>query len=447
MSSIYSGLRKKSSALILLYPNVQQFVNRQHSLNKMSPFSRRDVPYVTSLCCGQLLSNCDCLFSAKAGSSSNMTGDRNKQWFNLFDWKTPELKLPKLSRGGSFKKSKTEQNIEIETVPKAEPTPSHYSELNTLPPPADTVAESPLVSSVPVETTPSPTLDYSPSLLDLFPLNLSSSPPPTSERHSSSSSDYGGHSYRSRSSSGPSIYRGSEPSFPYPSTFEFLVPKPNVNKSLDRQSSGSWSSISPPPIPELNRTPSPICGPSTLGVDQFQDQANAILERFIKHGDVAGGGAQFLREPDKKDGESPTEETEAVRNLSMQAPRPRSRESQSEPPCSILRPPPSTNRAFSTDTPSLTKIGFLRSRPIKGGAMPSPNKNASSLPTAQTKDFYDIATRRQAVVADPFPFPFIEDSDDEIVIDVKPHLSIARDVGKYKERTPFSSPIVEDDWG
>jgi len=78
---------------------------------------------------------------------------------------------------------------------------------------------------------------------------------------------------------------------------------------------------------------------------------------------------------------------------------------------------------------------------------PSFNKNASGLPTAQTKDSHDIPTRRQAVVANPFPFPFIEDSGDEIVIDVKPHLSVVQDVGKYKERNPFSSPIVEDDGG
>jgi hypothetical protein len=239
-------------------------------------------------------------FSAKAGSSSNVT-NRDKQWLSRFlDWKTPELKLPKLPRAVFSKKSKKGKGIEIEIVPKTEPIPGHSSEVNNLPPPAPpdnvTDSESSLAPSAPI-------FNDSPPVFDFFPLDLKFKPslPSISERHSSSSSDYG-HSYRSRSSSGPSVYRGSDPSFPYPLLYESK--KPNDHRSLKRQSSGSPSSISPP-IPEANRPPSTERGPSALGVDQVQAQHNTILERFVKLGDWEEGGAQSLSVPDKKDNGSP----------------------------------------------------------------------------------------------------------------------------------------------
>lgn len=76
-----------------------------------------------------------------------------------------------------------------------------------------------------------------------------------------------------------------------------------------------------------------------------------------------------------------------------------------------------------------------------------PNPN-SGPPMMQTKDVHDTSARRQAAIANPFPFPFIEDSDDEIIIEATSHLSVVQsDVGRCDTRIPFSSPIIEDDWG
>jgi len=333
---------------------------------------------------------------------------RDKEWSSrLFDWKTPGLKLPKLPHPASSRKSgkRTLGGVEI-TISR---TVSTSEAVNNLPPPPDTVAS-------------------------IFTADYSSS----SERPSSSLSDYG-HSHRSRSSSGPSIYRDSEPSFPYPLLYESPESKPN---DQERQSSSPRSSI-PPPIPELDRPPSADYGP-TLGVDQFQNQSNAISARFVKLGE---GGAQLLPEPNEKDNGSPMVETKAVHDISTRGPQQERQESQSsEPPRSILWPPPSTCHAFSprdSDAPFLAKIDALRSRPRKGGVdMPlNPNKKD----TVQTKDLHGDPARRQAAIANPFPFPFTEDSDDET--EAQSHSSVFQNVGKYTARNPFLSQTIEDDWG
>ena len=161
------------------------------------------------------------------------------------------MKLPKLLRAASSKKSKKGKGIEIETVPKTEPgTLGHYFEeknnLN-LPPPAlpDNVTESSLAPSVPQETSSSPIFNDSPSVTDLFPLDLKikASLPTISERHSSSSSssDYGV-SYRSHSSSGPSVSRGSNLSFPYPLLYESLDLKLSETLSYKTQPLGTSTS-------------------------------------------------------------------------------------------------------------------------------------------------------------------------------------------------------------
>jgi hypothetical protein len=303
---------------------------------------------------------------------------REKEWSSrLFDWKTPGLKLPKLPHPASFKKSEEEMlGVKI-TISR---TISTSEAVNNLPPPPDTVAS-------------------------IFTANYSS----TSERPSSSSNC--GHSHRSRSSSGPSIYPDSESSFPYPLLYESPESKPN---DQERQSPSPRSSI-PPPMAELNRLPSADCsadyGP-TLGVDQFQSQSNTISEHFVK----LGAAAQLLPEPDEKDNDSPMVETKAVHVISTRGPQPEWRESPSFEPRSISWPPPSKFQAFSpkaTNAPRLAKIDAVRSRPRKGGVeMPlNPNKKDSGPSTVQTKNLHDIRARRQTAVANPFPFPFTEDSD------------------------------------
>ena len=182
------------------------------------------------------------------------------------------MKLPKLLRTASSKKSKKWKGIEIETVPEIVPAPGHYFEeqnnLNLPPPaPSDHVAESSLVPSDPQESPSSSISSNGLPFSTVIPLK----PPAASERHSSSSSDYG-HSYRSRSSSVPSVYRGSDPGFPYPLLYEHIEAKQNDHRSLDRQSSGSWG-----------YPPSPECGPSAPGTPGgIGNKKRAVRPRRIK---------------------------------------------------------------------------------------------------------------------------------------------------------------------
>jgi hypothetical protein len=201
-------------------------------------------------------------------------------------------------------------------------------------------------------------------------------------------------------------------------------------------------------MPELNRPPSTDCGLFTLGINQFHAHSNAILKDFVKLGDREGAG-QFLPEPDMNSSPEPVVQKTALDDIPAQRQaQPEMRERQSSGPA-IWRLPPSTNRGFSgrdTDIPSLAEIKALHSRPRKGGAEIPPNPN-SGPPMVQTKNVHDISARRQAAIANPFPFPFIEDSDDEIIIEVKSRSSVVTNVGTYNTGIPFSSPIIEDDWG
>jgi hypothetical protein len=131
---------------------------------------------------------------------------------------------------------------------------------------------------------------------------------------------------------------------------------------LERRSSGSWHSISPP-TPELNRPSSAHPDPSIL--DQFQAESNVVLERFMEYG------------------------------------------------------------AY---TP------------------PNRDKGRSSPPTVQTEGMRDISARRRSVVTDPFPFPIVEDSDDERVTAARPRVQGPSSFPNPNARLPFSSPVIEDNW-
>jgi hypothetical protein len=280
----------------------------------------------------------------------------------LKEWKPSELRIPKIQRTPPHRKSKQEKYLQLEAAPKAVSATNHSSE--ELPSSQNIVAGSSAAPSVPQETSPFSILNS----LDLSPGNVEPILPSVqdSERHSSSSSEYG-RSYRSRSSSGPSIYHGSDPTFPYSLRFEslesvLLKAQADDAQPLERRSSGSWHSISPP-TPELNRPPSTRRDPTIL--DRFQSKSNAVLERFMEYG---------------------------------------------------------------TYTP------------------PNHDKERSKPPTVETDGLQGISVRRRAAVTDPFPFPIVEDTDDEGLTTFRSRVQNPSSVRNHNARLPFSSPIIEDNW-
>jgi len=366
-------------------------------------------------------------------------------------WKPPKLKLPKFACKLWTRKLKMGKVLKVETVPKTTvSTIDHYSgNVDGILPSPVPVAESSLVPSVPLDITSSYISDPLPPPLLLLEKYFSSSskqrpsylshssteslrsphaplwppyvPPHLSsmkslERRSSSSSDSYGCSYRSRSSTESLSFPYAPPSVPY-----VRPPLPSLKNLASYFSSSDgcyrWrSSTESLGFPYV--LPSP---PSLKNLESCSSSSSDPYGRSYRS-------------------RSSTE--------SFSFPYPSQFDSSESLPCPIPSQPPPSMTELNPPSPTYREVPILDEFQAEFNPVSSledllqmlselGNESGGSS-TMQTVFIHETSVPRRAAVIDPFPFPFVEDSDDEGVR--SPSLSFH----SRSSSLPFPSPIVED---